>query len=62
MVLTRGKTIYFFDPSGNRNEVFAEDSYVYPDSPVLTWNADNVGQAIFYHSRELVDSFMGVTS
>ncbi|HIF17892.1 MAG TPA: catechol 2,3-dioxygenase [Cycloclasticus sp.] len=60
--LTRGKTIYFFDPSGNRNEVFAEDSYVYPDSPVLTWNADNVGQAIFYHSRELVDSFMGVTS
>ncbi|HIG79580.1 MAG TPA: catechol 2,3-dioxygenase [Cycloclasticus sp.] len=60
--LTRGKTIYFFDPSGNRNEVFAEDSYVYPDSPVLTWHADNVGQAIFYHSRQLVDSFMGVTS
>ncbi len=60
--LTRGMTIYFFDPSGNRNEVFAEDSYVYPDSPVLTWTADNIGQAIFYHSRQLVDSFMGVTS
>jgi catechol 2,3-dioxygenase len=60
--LTRGKTIYFFDPSGNRNEVFAEDSYYYPDSPVLTWTADNIGQAIFYHSRQLVDSFMGVTS
>jgi len=60
--LTRGQTIYFFDPSGNRNEVFAEDSYFYPDSPVLTWTADNIGQAIFYHSRQLVDSFMGVTS
>ena len=23
MALTRGKTIYFFDPSGNRNEAFA---------------------------------------
>jgi len=60
--LTRGMTIYFFDPSGNRNEVFAEDSYRYPDSPVLTWDASNAGQAIFYHSRTLIDSFMGVVS
>ncbi|RLA43670.1 MAG: catechol 2,3-dioxygenase [Gammaproteobacteria bacterium] len=60
--LTRGMTIYYFDPSGNRNEVFAEDSYRYPDSPVLTWTADNVGQAIFFHSRQITDSFMGVTS
>lgn len=60
--LTRGQTIYFFDPSGNRNEVFCEDSYVYPDTPVLTWTADNIGQAIFYHSRELNDRFMGVTT
>ena len=60
--LTRGMTIYFFDPSGNRNEVFAEDGYRYPDSPVLTWDASNAGQAIFYHSRTLIDSFMGVVS
>jgi catechol 2,3-dioxygenase len=60
--LTRGMTIYYFDPSGNRNEVFGEDSYRYPDSPVLTWTADNSGQAIFYHSRILVDSFMSVVS
>lgn len=59
---TRGMTIYYYDPSGNRNEVFAEDSYRYPDSPVLTWTADHVGQAIFYHSRTLVDSFMNVVS
>lgn len=60
--LTRGMTIYFYDPSGNRNEVFAEDSYVYPDTPVLTWTADKIGQAIFYHSRELVDSFTQVST
>lgn len=60
--LTRGMTIYYYDPSGNRNEVFADDSYAYPDSPVLTWTADNIGQSIFYHSRQLVDSFMGVTT
>ena len=60
--LTRGQTIYFFDPSGNRNEVFCEDSYVYPDTPVLTWTADNIGQAIFFHSRELNERFMGVTT
>ncbi len=60
--LTRGMTIYYFDPSGNRNEVFAEDSYVYPDSPVLTWTADNIGQAVFFHSRQLVDSFMNITT
>lgn len=60
--LTRGQTIYFFDPSGNRNEVFSDDSYVYPDTPVLTWTADRTGQAIFYHSRELNERFMGVTT
>jgi len=58
--LTRGQTIYFFDPSGNRNEVFCEDSYRYPDSPVLTWTVDHLGQAIFYHSRELNDRFLSV--
>lgn len=60
--LTRGMTIYYYDPSGNRNEVFADNSHHYPDTPVLTWEAENTGQAIFYHSRTLVDSFMGVTT
>ncbi len=60
--LTRGQTIYFFDPSGNRNEVFCEDSYRYPDSPVLTWTPDHLGQAIFYHSRELNDRFLNVVT
>jgi hypothetical protein len=32
--ITRGETIYFFDPSGNRNETFAGLSYLaQPDRP-----------------------------
>ena len=60
--LTRGMTIYYYDPSGNRNEVFAEDSHHYPDTPLLTWTAENSGQAIFYHSRTMVDSFLEATT
>ena len=33
--ITRGQTIYFFDPSGNRNEVFSGGYIHYPDHPVL---------------------------
>jgi catechol 2,3-dioxygenase len=36
--ITRGSTIYFFDPSGNRNETFAGLGYLaQPDMPVITW-------------------------
>ena len=31
--ITRGETIYFFDPAGNRNEVFAGGYFSYPDRP-----------------------------
>jgi catechol 2,3-dioxygenase len=31
--ITRGETIYFFDPSGNRNEVFSGGYIYYPDKP-----------------------------
>ncbi|HYW91186.1 MAG TPA: catechol 2,3-dioxygenase [Gammaproteobacteria bacterium] len=60
--ITRGKTIYFFDPSGNRNEVFAGGSTWYPDHPVITWTADTLGKAIFYHDRELNERFLGVVT
>ena len=56
--LTRGKTIYFFDPSGNRNEAFAGGYYAFPDMPTVTWTEDKIGQGIFYHRRELSESFM----
>lgn len=60
--LTHGQTIYFFDPSGNRNEVFAGGDYTYPDHPVTTWDADKLGKAIFYHDRELNENFLGVVT
>lgn len=58
--LTAGETIYFFDPSGNRNEVFAGGNYTYPDHPPITWTADKIGKAIFYHQREVNERFMTV--
>ncbi|MGB1090656.1 MAG: catechol 2,3-dioxygenase [Oceanobacter sp.] len=60
--LTNGRTIYFFDPSGNRTEVFAGGNYHYPDHPPITWTADQLGKAIFYHDRELNERFLTVTT
>ncbi len=58
--ITRGETIYFFDPSGNRNEVFSGGYIYYPDKPVLTWTDDELGKAIFYHDRKLNENFLSV--
>lgn len=58
--LTHGKTIYFFDPSGNRSEVFCGGDYHYPDHPPVTWTADQLGKAIFYHDRVLNEKFLTV--
>ena len=59
--ITRGETIYFFDPSGNRNETFAGLGYLAQrDRPVTTWTEDHLGTGIFYHTGELVPSFTEV--
>jgi catechol 2,3-dioxygenase len=59
--LTRGETIYFFDPSGNRNETFAGLGYqAQPDRPVTTWTEDEAGRGIFYHTGVLPVSFTEV--
>lgn len=58
--ITRGSTIYFFDPLGTRNEVFTGGYRPDPDFPTLTWTEDNVGRAIFYYEGELNDRFMRV--
>ncbi|MED4883652.1 catechol 2,3-dioxygenase [Bacillus smithii] len=55
--ITRGQTVYFFDPSGNRNEAFASGYMAYTDFPTITWTEDKIGTGIFYHRRELVESF-----
>ena len=43
--ITRGQTIYFFDPSGNRNEVFSGGFIYYPDNPKRVWSIDKIGKA-----------------
>jgi catechol 2,3-dioxygenase len=58
--ITRGETIYFFDPSGNRNEVFSGGYIMYPDKPTITWTAEELGKAIFYHDRKLNENFLNV--
>jgi catechol 2,3-dioxygenase len=58
--ITRGETIYFFDPSGNRNEVFAGGYSWYPDKPTITWTDNELGPAIFYHDRKLNEAFLSV--
>ena len=59
--ITRGTTIYFFDPAGNRNEVFAGLGYrVFPDFPTVNWTEDQLAKGIFYIQRELNDTFLTV--
>jgi len=60
--ITRGRTIYFFDPSGNRNEVFCGDYTWYPDREPITWDAEEIGKAIFYHDRKLNENFLTVVT
>jgi catechol 2,3-dioxygenase len=58
--ITRGETIYFFDPAGNRNETFAGGYTSYRDRPTIIWTADQLAKGIFYHARELKESFTSV--
>ena len=60
--ITRGTTIYFFDPSGNRNETFSGGYRCFRDRPMVVWTPDQLGKAIFYHSRELNDRFLTVAT
>jgi catechol 2,3-dioxygenase len=60
--ITRGQTIYFFDPSGNRNEVFSGGYFYQPDHPTRVWDADQLGKAIFYYQKELNDRFLSVVT
>lgn len=60
--ITRGRTIYFFDPSGNRNETFCDSYDWYPDHPEITWTEDELGGAIFYHDQQLNERFLNVVT
>jgi catechol 2,3-dioxygenase len=58
--ITRGETVYFFDPSGNRNEIFAGGYMTFPDFPTITWTADQLAKGIFYMGSELNERFTTV--
>lgn len=58
--VTRGMTIYFFDPSGNRNETFAEGYVHYPDVPTLVWDTSDIDHAGFTHDNHMRQSFFEV--
>lgn len=58
--ITRGNTIYFFDPMGTRNEVFTGGYRPDPDFRTITWTEDNIGKAIFYYESDLNERFMKV--
>jgi catechol 2,3-dioxygenase len=59
--ITRGSTTYFFDPSGNRNEMFAGLGYLaQKDMPVITWDAEEIWRGIFFHTGVTVDTFLSV--
>lgn len=60
--ITRGQTIYFFDPSGNRCEVYAGGYQHYPDNPVRNWTPDQIGKGIFYYERKLNEAFLSVVT
>lgn len=61
--VTRGETIYFFDPSGHRLETFAGLGYlVQPDMPKVTWTEDELWRGVFYHTAEDNGSFTTVYS
>jgi catechol 2,3-dioxygenase len=60
--ITRGTTIYFFDPSGNRMETFCGGYQWYPDMQPITWTWEQVGAGIFYHDRKLNERFLSVVT
>ncbi|HHY68544.1 MAG TPA: catechol 2,3-dioxygenase [Alicyclobacillus sp.] len=58
--ITRGLTIYFFDPSGNRNEVFSGGYIPGEDFTPVTWTEERLPRGIFYHKGEITERFTGV--
>jgi catechol 2,3-dioxygenase len=60
--VTRGQALYFFDPSGNRFELYAGSDSYYPDAPVRVWDYHHIGKGIFYYTRQLNDNFFRVVS
>ncbi len=59
---TRGCGVYFFDPAGNRNELYTGGYWFDPDDEPTTWTENEMGRAIFYYQGKLNPAFMTVHS
>jgi catechol 2,3-dioxygenase len=60
--ITRGTTIYAFDCSGNRFETFCGGYAFYPDMQPTIWTEEELGRAIFSHTRQLNERFLSVVT
>jgi len=60
--ITRGQTIYFWEPSGNRIEVYAGGYFASPDNPQRVWDADHLGRGLFYYEGEMIPSFLEIVT
>ena len=59
---TRGWGLYFFDPAGNRNEVYTGGYWADPDREPVTWTEAEMGRAIFYYEGAVDQRFLTVHS
>ena len=60
--ITRGHSIYFWEHSGNRIEVYAGGYTAYPDHPQRVWDASQLGRGLFYYSGEVIPSFLEIVT
>jgi catechol 2,3-dioxygenase len=60
--ITRGQTIYFWEPSGIRIEVYAGGYTAYPDNPQRIWDADMLWRGLFYYEGEMLPSFLEIVT
>ncbi len=59
---TRGWGLYFFDPAGNRNEVYTGGYWADPDREPITWTEGQMGRAVFYYQGVVDQSFLTIHS
>jgi catechol 2,3-dioxygenase len=57
---TRGQCVYFFDPVGNRNEMFTGGYWVDPDAEPITWPEAGMGRALVYCDGGVNQKFLTV--
>lgn len=62
--ITRGGTIYAWDPSGNRFETFSGGNTAYPDQPPIGWTWEGLGEGggLDVAHRKMHETFLTVVT